>query len=344
MPDSSFIDYPEVSNSMVSSSHTLTGALYGALDIGTNSVLSLLVEHTPGHTPDLIPVQEGLRTTRLGEGVARNGGLSRDAMERTIDATAGLTQELRREGCPWAVFCATSAVRDATNAAEFFNLCRQRKLPVPHVLSGEDEAELTCLGVGSDMPADQTYISVDVGAGSTELSVGRKEHCYWARTIDLGCLRLTEKYGMGTEISNDILNQARSDVADTLRSLAGAEDFHADPGATVVLTGGTGTSLAAYKLGLPAYDAEAIHGYAEQVDELENDLQHFSRMNAAERGSQPGIEPQRAAIFPAGILIVAEVMNVLNVPRLTVSVRGLRYGAVIKAIQGQLTLASLGQG
>ena len=234
-------------------------ARVAAVDCGTNSIRLLVADVTDSGLRD---VHREMRVVRLGQGVDATGVLAPDAIERTRVALADYTTIMRRKGVERVRMVATSATRDAANRDDFFSMVRATLGAEAEVISGDEEAGLSFDGaVGELDPDDGPFVVVDVGGGSTEVVVGELTDSgpvvHAARSVDIGCVRLTERCLPDDPPTAEQVDKARAVTAEIL---AGA--FAAVPveGArTWVGVAGTVTTLSALALGLPEYDPDVIH-------------------------------------------------------------------------------------
>ncbi|WP_408898752.1 exopolyphosphatase [Nocardioides sp. R1-1] len=288
-----------------------------AVDCGTNTI-KLLV----GDPEDPGSVRRESRMIRLGQGVDATGRLAPEALSRAwaaieeyaaIIAGAGVTADRIR-------FCATSATRDAANAADFTAGVRARLGTDPEVLSGEEEARLAFAGAlrGLEGVADveDPALVVDVGGGSTELILGHpRTGPTAAHSMDIGSVRLHERHVRHDPITRDEIAAVAADVD------AALDASPVDPAAarTVVVVAGTHTTLAAGALGLGAYDRTLIHGRVLAVADLCAQVDRLLAMSVAERRALGWMHPGRADVIDAGGLVVAGVLERLSVGTVTVA-------------------------
>jgi exopolyphosphatase/guanosine-5'-triphosphate,3'-diphosphate pyrophosphatase len=281
------------------------------IDIGTNTVKLLVADVQDGNVS---PVVEKDRTTRLGEGVNESKRLSHTAIARTIQAIGDFLGEARRLGAQDVQALTTSAARDAVNRSEFLEgvLC-QCGLEV-QVITGEREAELIFLGVSSDPEWSQDPILVlDVGGGSAEIIEGQAGRLELFQSLPLGALRLTEQFGEGKFAA----------LCDYLRTTLGpALARHSIRGRRMIGTGGTGTTAA--RIACNVVDRSTIS----QAD-LRTLVDRLRALPLVERKKVPGLPPERADIIVAGGAVFLVAMELLGATELTVSVRNLRYGALV---------------
>ncbi|WP_020664780.1 Ppx/GppA phosphatase family protein [Amycolatopsis benzoatilytica] len=280
-----------------------------AIDCGTNSIRLLVAELTPRHdgTVDLRDLHREMRIVRLGQGVDATGRLAPEAIERTRVALADYTIAARRKGVEKVRMVATSATRDASNRDEFFAMTRETLGVEAEVISGDEEARLSFTGaVGDQDPEDGPFVVVDVGGGSTELVLGtwngREAEVIAAKSVDIGCVRITERALKGDpptageiaearELAKRILDQA-FDVVDVAKAR------------TWIGVAGTVTTLSAVALGLPEYDSERVHLSKlthGDIDRLAGELLAADR---ATRAANPVIHPGRVDVIGGGAVVV----------------------------------------
>ncbi|RHW27738.1 Ppx/GppA family phosphatase [Nocardioides immobilis] len=281
-----------------------------AIDCGTNTIKLLI-----GDLPE-VAVRES-RMVRLGQGVDATGRLAPEALERAfaaIDEYAALIADHRAQRIR---FCATSATRDAENAAEFTAGVRARLGIEPEVLSGDEEARLAFGGAvqGTD-PQLEPVLVVDIGGGSTELILGeRATGPRAAYSMDIGSVRLHERV-MGDDPATP--DQVSACVAAIDAAL---DDCPVDPAAAAAVIGiaGTITTVAAGVLGLPAYDRELIHGQVLDVDAVHRTVDDLVGATRDERLGLGYVHPGRADVIDAGALILSRVLRRTALPTMTVA-------------------------
>jgi exopolyphosphatase/guanosine-5'-triphosphate,3'-diphosphate pyrophosphatase len=286
-----------------------------AVDCGTNTI-KLLVGSFAGDRLD-VAVRES-RVVRLGQGVDASGHLAEEALARTLTALDEYAALVREHGVhPDRIrFCATSATRDASNAATFAHAVHQRLGVGPEVLSGDEEAALAYAGAMRGAGAVPVPVLVlDVGGGSTEVILGDRGGVRDARSMDVGSVRLHERHVRHDPPSAAEVAAIRADVD---RHLDDCGVALADA-ATVIGIAGTCTSLAAGVLDLPAYDPVAIDGSTHALDDVRATVDRVVGMTVAARRELPWLHPGRADVIDAGLLIVERVLARTAVAELTVS-------------------------
>ena len=282
------------------------------IDIGTNTVKLLVADVQEGK---VMPVVSKDQTTRLGEGVNKSKRLARTAIARTIKAVDGFLNEARRLGVQDVLALTTSAARDAVNRDEFLDGVRCKCGLGVQVITGEREAEFIFWGVSSDPEwSSQPILVLDVGGGSAEFIQGERGKIEQLQSLPLGAVRLTEQFG------EDFV-ALTSFLCDTLRkSLAGYDVRNRK----LIGTGGTGTTVASIVCGMMDHSTISRDDLRALVDRLR-------AMTLAERKKVTGLPPERADIIVAGGAVFLVAMEVLEATELTVSVRNLRYGALLGA-------------
>lgn len=295
-----------------------------SIDIGTNTVL-LLVADVQGTT--LRPLEHGHAIARLGQGVDENRNITGEAMERVGKVLEEYVAISKAHSAEQIIACGTSALRDANNKDEFLQFVRTEFGITVKVLSGNEEAELTYLGVLSEFPDDKEdhYAVIDIGGGSTEVIEGTRLAIGRSVSLDIGCVRLTERFLKALPPGLDALRQCVSMV----REHSGLVPLLA-PMARLVGVAGTVTTLAALDLGLPQYDPARVSGHILSLKSIEAAFDQLRGKTVAEIKATPGIHAGRADILLAGVVILIELMKQMGRNAITVSDRGLRYGFALR--------------
>jgi exopolyphosphatase/guanosine-5'-triphosphate,3'-diphosphate pyrophosphatase len=294
----------------------------GAVDMGTNST-RLLVADVDG--ADLAEVERLLRITRLGDRVDADGRLSDAGMERVHTVLEGYAARARELGAERVLATATSAVRDADNGSEFLADVRQQHGFETRLLSGREEAELTYRGVTSRLAAGPGTLVCDIGGGSTELVLGGPAGVLDATSLDVGCVRMSERCLRSDPPTVAELAELREAVAALLpRSITSRTS-------TLVGVAGTVTTLATIDLGLDREIPEEIDGHALAAATVEALLGQLAAVPLAERREVRGLMPERAPTIVAGAAIAAEVLRATGSGRMLVSERDILHGAALAA-------------
>ena len=274
-----------------------------AIDCGTNSVRLLIADVADGALTD---VSRRMEIVRLGEGVDRTGRLAPEAIERTRKALLGYAVEIAELGVSRVRMCATSASRDAANADEFTTMVRATLGVDPEVITGDEEARLSFAGAVTGLEAEQPYLVVDIGGGSTEFVVGG-DAVQHAVSMDIGCVRMTERHLHGDPPTQTEVAAAERDITqavDTaLRTVSGSD------AATLVGLAGSVTTVAALALHLPGYDAKQIHHARIPYDDVAKVTSDLLGSTVADRRDLPVMHAGRADVIGAGALILRIIME-----------------------------------
>jgi exopolyphosphatase/guanosine-5'-triphosphate,3'-diphosphate pyrophosphatase len=276
-----------------------------AIDCGTNSVRLLVADHDNDRMTDLTRRME---IVRLGQGVDRTGRLAPEAIERTRVALAGYADEIAAHGADRTRMVATSATRDAANGEDFHAMVCATLGQAPEVVSGDEEARLSFTGAVRGLPGDTTapYLVVDIGGGSTEFVLGEQAVRH-AVSVDIGCVRMTERHLTADPPGTDQVAAATADVEAAvdraLRVVPGRE------AGTLVGLAGSVTTVAALALGLDAYRPERIHHARIARTDVARVSAELLAMTHDERLRLPVMHPGRADVIGAGALILRVIMD-----------------------------------
>ncbi|MDX3185276.1 Ppx/GppA phosphatase family protein [Streptomyces sp. NPDC047804] len=285
-----------------------------AVDCGTNSIRLLVADVDPA-TGYFTELDRRMRIVRLGQGVDRTGRLAPEALERTFDACRDYAAAIKELGAERIRFVATSASRDAENSDTFVRGVQEILGVEPEVVTGDLEAQLSFDGatkelVGADH-LEKPYLVVDIGGGSTEFVVG-DDRVRAARSVDIGCVRMTERHLVldGAVVdppTPDRIAAIRADVAAALDLVE--ETVPISSAATLVGLAGTVTTVAAMALGLEEYDSEAIHHSRVSVERVRELTERLLASNHEERAAIPAMHPGRVDVIASGALVLLAVME-----------------------------------
>ncbi len=285
-----------------------------ALDCGTNS-LRLLVTDLVGRTQN--DVHREMRVVRLGEGVDRTGSLAPRAIERTRIALVDYAQTCRDLGVERTRMVATSASRDADNREEFRSMVRDVLGADPEVIGGDEEAALSFAGATRGLdPADGPFLVLDIGGGSTEVVLGTT-HVTAARSMDIGCVRLTERHLLGDPPTAGEIDAAVEDID---AALAGAHQVvPLEQARTAIGLAGSVTTVAALALGLSSYEPTKIHLSRLTRADIDKVAGGLLGMTRADRSALPVMHPGRVDVIGAGALILRTLVERLDLSDVLVS-------------------------
>lgn len=283
-----------------------------AVDCGTNSV-RLLVAEVDTAAGTLNDLDRQMRVVRLGEGVDRTGRLATQALERTFAAVGDYAARCRELGVERVRFVATSASRDAENRADFVTGVRELIGVEPEVVSGQEEACLSYAGATFELLADGErgpFVVADIGGGSTEVVRGGRQ-VEAALSVDVGCVRLTERHLHSDPPTSGEVARARSDVDEALDRVAAAVPLQGVR--RLVGLAGSVTTVAALALDLPRYDACRIHRAVLGVAPVRAACDRLLAMSRAERAALPFMHPGRVDVIGAGALVWQQIVDRLVV-------------------------------
>jgi exopolyphosphatase / guanosine-5'-triphosphate,3'-diphosphate pyrophosphatase len=299
------------------------------VDIGTLTCRLLIADVSPDGR--LREVQSERRILRLGEGVDQTKQLSVAAMDRVLQCLTEWRKLIDAAHVDATAVVATSAVRDAVNRDEFLSLVKREAGFEVELISGEEEARRTMLGIRSGLPQGVTdVLALDIGGGSTEFILDRPGESPIVRSMDIGVVRLCERILRHDPPSEEEIRQARDWVErETKTAVAGMGNYQT---AIFVGTAGTVTSLAAMAQKLPTYEPARIHNYRLQLDTIRELEQTLLSRKKADRIGLPGLEKGREEVIAAGAIIIRTIMETLGVPTVLVSDLGLREGVVLHLV------------
>ncbi len=298
------------------------------VDIGTNSTRLLIADVDP----DSGSVQELVRhsnVTRLGHGVDATGALAPEAMDRVFGTLAGYRAEIDANGAGANLAVLTSAVRDASNGADFAARVREDFGLDARVLSGDEEAQLTFLGAMAGRPAPtEPTVVIDIGGGSTEFVVGVGRAAAFHTSLHAGVVRMSERHIHSDPPAPHELQELALDVRAVL--LDGLPPDERAPVEHGIAVAGTATSAASIDLELDPYDPARVHGYTLQLGTVELLLARLADMAEPERRQVVGLNPDRAPTIVAGMILLEEAMRAFELEHVEVSEHDILYGGALR--------------
>ena len=297
------------------------------VDIGTNSTRLFIADVRDGRIGDVL--EQRTEITRLGAGVDAGGRLSEEAMARVYAVLDDYRVLIDRDRASDAVAVLTSAVRDATNGAEFARTVGDRWAIEPHILSGDEEARLTFLGVTSERdPGDLTpTLVIDIGGGSTEFVIGSGHEVAFHVSNQAGVVRQTERHLHSDPPVAAECDALARDVRATLgdgvpASLRGGV-------AHAIAVAGTATSMASIAQELEPYDPDKVEGYVVSEADCRRILERLAGLTVAERRRVRGLHPDRATTIVAGVIILLETLALFGLHSFEVSEHDILRGAAL---------------
>ncbi|HET9485409.1 MAG TPA: hypothetical protein VFO79_15720 [Xanthomonadales bacterium] len=295
---------------------------HGVIDIGTNTLLLLIISDEGGTLEDLC------RFGRLGEGLDASGKLKPEAIARSLEILREYRGVLDLHGVKVPTVIATQAVREASNAADFVEPAQDILGAPVEVIQGEREAELAFTAVAKTFPqlAGRPYVVADVGGGSTEVIVSDGRKMLSATSLPIGAVRMTERH-----LKHD------PPLADEVALMLDDIDRHVAtlslPSKVVVVgTAGTATTIAAVDLGLAKYDAQKVTGLRLDPRVVERQLEKLVKMTVAQRRALRGMEPERADVIAGGVAIYARLLHAIGARTFITCDRGIRWGIALSGV------------
>jgi exopolyphosphatase/guanosine-5'-triphosphate,3'-diphosphate pyrophosphatase len=274
-----------------------------AIDCGTNSI-RLLIADIEGNS--FREVTRLMEVVRLGQGVDQTGQFHPDAIARTLAAVDIYAAEIAKRGVQKIRFCATSATRDASNRELFIEGVFERLGVRPEVISGEEEASLSFMGATKDLPAsDGPFLVVDIGGGSTEFVIGT-DHVEAAKSVNIGCVRMTERHFVSSDPEPGEIAAATQDIDEAIAQAAKVVPITSAK--TLVAVAGTATTVAAAALKLAEYDRYAIHLSHISAEDVHAASKMFFALKRDERAALGYMHPGRVDVIPAGSLVLSRIM------------------------------------
>ncbi len=299
-----------------------------AIDCGTNST-RLLVADAEGR-----PLERLMRITRLGQGVDASGRLALEAIDRCLSVLGEYRQVMDRLGVGRGRLAATSAARDAANGADFLQRAGEVTGLEPELLAGVDEGRLSLAGAVADLdPANGPFLILDIGGGSTELvaGAGPEDPDLAAVSLQLGCVRVSERFLVDDPPTADELASARAEVAGQLEGAIAANPRFTTAHRLVGLAG-TVSTLVSIQNGMADYDRDAVHHAILTATDVHRWCETLAGDTATERLARPGMVEGRQDVIVGGTLILDEVMTRLGFSECLVSESDILDGLVASLV------------
>jgi exopolyphosphatase/guanosine-5'-triphosphate,3'-diphosphate pyrophosphatase len=275
-----------------------------AIDCGTNSIRLLIADIDGNNFREVV---RDMEIVRLGQGVDETGQFHPDAIARTLAAVDKFAAEIAKRGVEKIRFCATSATRDATNRHLFVDGVRERLGIELEVISGDEEAALSFAGAIKDLdPSNGPFLVVDIGGGSTEFVFGTST-VEAARSVNIGCVRMTERHFASDPATAEQIELARTDIQAAIAQAAAVVPI--TKAKTLVAVAGTATTVAAAALDLPEYDRYAIHLSRISAQQTHDAATMFATSTREQRLALGYMHPGRVDVIAAGSLVLSEIMK-----------------------------------
>ena len=310
-----------------------------AIDIGTNSIRCIIVETDLQGNFRVLDDEKAM--VRLGEGLTETGCISTAAKDRAIDALHRMAKISAGLNADVAAVVATSAVRKALNRNEFLKQVKVATGLEIKVISGEEEADLATLSVHHNFAMEQQrYGMADIGGGSVEIVIATGHHAETVISLDLGAVFLTEKFLHTDPTNSSDLKKLRKHIRKTLKKTGIGNSLSVS---CLIGSGGTMTNIGSMIMAMRGEQYETIHRYEVLHSEIIHLLAMLSRKTHKERLNIPGLNPERADIILAGIILTDELMRLIHTNQLRINAQGIREGLILQSLQKRGLLSKMHQ-
>ncbi len=292
-----------------------------SLDLGSNTFLCLVSEVENQKITKIY--SDEVEMVRLGQGLSANKKFHPDALVRAKNSLTNFRKTLDREKPQAVLAMATSAARDAENQQELFKICKDLNIPL-EIIPGDKEAEITYRGAVSGMSSNNTRLVLDIGGGSTEFIFGEDQKILAGKSLDIGCVRLTEKFISAQPTPQHEITALQEFIRQQLQQIIKLAPNSPNE---ILAVAGTPTTIAQVEIGY--FDAAKIDGYELTEQGLQTWLDKLTNMSVAEK-IQIGYPEGRADVIIVGVITLLETLKAFNLSKLTVSTRGVRYGVALE--------------
>lgn len=286
----------------------------GTIDIGTNSMRLLIGDYIDGKIENR---KKYVNTTRIGQGVDKDGYINEQALKRNLEALEEFANICKDEECEFIYCMGTSALRDSKNGYVFVERAKEKTGIDVDIISGKEESNLGFMGVLEGLEGDDSILVIDIGGGSTEFIIGDREGIKFAKSENVGALRMTEKFLKKDPICEEEFNQMSDFI---LKEIKDTLEYINQKGIKkLVGIGGTITSLSAMNQELEVYSMEKIHNSEVTIKNIKQILQNLKKMTLNDKKTLKGLQPKRADIITAGVEILNIIMENLEIEKIVVS-------------------------
>ncbi len=292
-----------------------------SLDLGSNTFLCLVSEIENQKVTKIY--SDEVEMVRLGQGLSASKKFHPDALIRAKNTLTNFRKTLDREKPQAILAMATSAARDAENKEELFKICKDLNIPL-EIIPGEKEAEITYRGAVSGLKTAGSRLVVDIGGGSTEFIFGEDQKILAGKSLDIGCVRLTEKFISVQPTPQAEIDKLQNFIREQLQQII---KLAPQMPKEILAVAGTPTTIAQVELG--GFDAAKIDGYVLTEQGLETWLKKLTGLSVAEKIAL-GYPEGRADVIIVGVITLLETLKAFNLKELTVSTRGVRYGVALE--------------
>lgn len=300
-----------------------------AIDIGTNSIRCIVVE--VDHQGRYTILDDEKATVRLGENLASSGAISPAAFARAVDAMSRIRKLIDGLKVSEVEAVATSAMRSASNGGELVDVLSRELGREVRIISGEEEAELVARSVRHNFDmSGKRYMIIDIGGGSVEIMSAVANHVESCFSLDLGAVRMTDRFLTSDPVRTTDISKLRRFVRSELKTVFDEERPAVQ---TFICSGGTITALASMVMSMRRQTYTASHGVEVLRSEVVHLLAMLARKDIKSLRSVPGLNPDRADIIVAGLVVIDELMKYFGANMMLVNERGIREGLIISCMK-----------
>lgn len=297
---------------------------FASIDIGTNTVLMVIADVDKDGNINVIKQDYGV--ARLGEGVDNDKVINDNAIERASAIFSNYREICDQLNVEYIFACGTSALRDARNSKEVVDKIYKASGIEINIISGDEEAYLSYLGAVEGIG---TNMLIDIGGGSTEFIIGNANNILFKKSLDIGAVRMTERFFSSqppkSHEINNMISYVKYLISDEVLKnidLSTVNKFFADAG--------TATTIATTANNLKDYEVDKIEGYILNKNTLDDIFEKYSQANSDFIVANYGVHPRRADLITAGTIILKSSFELFDINEVTISSRGLRFGFLIQ--------------
>ena len=296
-----------------------------SIDIGSNTILMLLVEFNPS-LKSITTIANFHKIPRLSQGLLPNGEISKEKIDSLLDILHEYKNACDKYNCSNILINATNAFRIASNSVEIINLVKDKLSLEIKTISGEEEGRLTFLGSAFPFLENQSKTVIDIGGGSTEIIFGNNKKIIYQNSFDIGVVSLSERFISSLPSSDEMITNAEEYIDKIFIHLSEQIPVNVE----TIAVAGTPTTLSCIKQGITTFDEKLVDNSSITSSELKNMirvLKNFSKEDVLKKYGK--VVEGREDILLAGTLILYGIMQKIKLNKVIVSSKGLRYGAVV---------------
>jgi exopolyphosphatase / guanosine-5'-triphosphate,3'-diphosphate pyrophosphatase len=302
--------------------------IIASIDIGTNTII-LLIAKVEVSSKKIIPLYNEQRIPRIGKGLAPGKPILKEKINELLLILENYNSIIKKFNCEKIIITATYALRIASNKDEIKKIIKEKFNFDVNIVSGEDEADLTFKGAVYLFEDKYDSLVIDIGGGSTEIILGNITNIQFKKSFQIGVVSFKEKYFKDSPPSKKNIENLETESGQVFSDLKEVElNFK-----RVIAIAGTPTTLAAIKLNLTEYDEEKLEGFILKDDEIKNLISELSKLNEVEiLQKYKSVVKGREDVILSGAIILFQIMKLLKIDKISISTKGIRYGAICKEL------------